>query len=170
VVDPPDERHAAVLQIHHVQAPERMGAIQSFTHQAADDLQELGPVGRTVGRHPANVPGDVEVRVVCPHRRSDRERGRDEPAPETRRGVQLRIEVLSEFLDARRIPALEWLQVQDLAHVAPNRPTLETENLMVLRTEPIEGQGPEPLFDGELAKLNQLSTQRHTAFDVFQGP
>ncbi len=78
-----DERGAALGRaVHDEDLPQGARAVEPFRHRLAHDAAELGVPTRLGPRHGAHVVGDVELRVVLPHRVHEAARRRlDEPHP-----------------------------------------------------------------------------------------
>jgi hypothetical protein len=69
VVNPPDQRHRAVIEVlDDVEVPQRVSAIQSLSHQPADQLLELVSSDSTAGVERRDMPRNVELRIVEPNR------------------------------------------------------------------------------------------------------
>jgi hypothetical protein len=98
-----DDPEAVVLEpVGQPQLPERLGSVQRRRQVGPDQLVELrvGPGG---GQSDVpDVPGDVEVGVIHPHRRPQMEGRNGEPLAQPREQVQAAADVGDEVLVAGR--------------------------------------------------------------------
>ena len=134
VVDAPDDGPRAVLEgLDDVDRPQRPIAGQPFRHQPGDDLAQLRISDGAGDGHLTDVPANVEVRVVCPHRRVETVGSHHDPPPTARRERDATGDPVAEVRDAVAGP----LGDHDLARVPDDRPGLEREDPGVLGREPL---------------------------------
>ncbi len=139
MVESPDERHRVLVETRDDrEVPQRPSAVEPLAHQPADDLVEPGAALDRQVLDGGDVAGDVERRIVEPHRIRNAQRRRHDPLAQPSGRVEARGDVSAHGGERRQRPISRSLEDEHLARMAADRAALELEDPGVLRGEPIK--------------------------------